>query len=256
MAACKVINNMQDEVIMQLVQRETRIHNSLDHPNIVKLLHHFDDTESRFLVLELCSNRSLSHLIDQKSFTEYDECRTLIRQILMATKYLHEEDIIHRDLKPCNVLLDGNMNVKICDFGISIENYAPVNELRTRCGTLGYMAPEILMKRGAVVESDLWSIGVMSLYLYKGKYIFSFSNEYLMSYNYSKVNTHSMDPMKAMRILNVESAMQNLILKIMMNHISWSSSKLCLKSSLNIAQQRANAYNSQYSKNRGICVCF
>lgn len=158
-------------------EREIKINERLNNINVVKFLSHSEDTKNFYLALEFCENWSLYHLIQKKSFTEYDECREFIRQVLIGVQYLHENEIIHRDLKLGNILLDKNMRVKICDFGVAIYADAPKRELREKCGTIPYLAPEILNKVGAVLKSDIWSVGVMVYYMYKGERPFDRSDE-------------------------------------------------------------------------------
>lgn len=157
--------------------REVKIHKELNHPNVVKFISHLEDTENVYLALEFCENLSLYDLIQKKFFTEYHECRTIIRQILIGTQYIHENGYIHRDMKLSNVLLDRNMTAKICDFGVSIKANASANKLCEKCGTVPYMAPEIVNKIGATTKSDIWSVGVIAYYMYKSKRPFDRSGE-------------------------------------------------------------------------------
>lgn len=170
--ACKIIKKDSNFDI-----REIQIHQDLDHLNVVPFLTCFQTEENAFIVMELCTNGSLSQLIDSQMFAEFDECRTIVRQILSGVTYLHSKNIIHRDLKPSNLLLDKKMCVKICDFGIAISSNASSNELKLKCGTPSYIAPEILDKQGAKEVSDVWSVGVITFYLYKGIRPFDRSNE-------------------------------------------------------------------------------
>lgn len=69
----------------------------------------------------------------------------MIKQIISAVKYLHENKIIHRDIKPENILLDKKGNVKLADFGWSNFSDKP---RKTYCGTVDYLAPEMIDKSG------------------------------------------------------------------------------------------------------------
>jgi calcium-dependent protein kinase len=95
----------------------------------------------------------------------------IIRQILSAVVYCHENHIVHRDLKPENLLLEYNNKtfeegniVKVIDFGTSVEHTDPSEKLKARLGTAYYIAPEVL--RGEYDEKcDVWSCGVI-LYIF------------------------------------------------------------------------------------------
>lgn len=166
---------------------EVQIHSKIAsigscHPNIVKLYASFEDDNNVFIVLEFCPNLTLADLIEREYFTEFNECRSFMCQVLNGANYIHNHNIIHRDLKLSNILLSDNNQAKICDFGLAIDANASDPDLRLLCGTIPYMAPEIVNLQGAVLKSDIWAIGVMTYYLYKGERPFD-----------SELDTHARD---------------------------------------------------------------
>lgn len=167
--ACKVIRkNFSDIGIANIAQNELKIHKNLHHQNIVQFINSFEDEKHTLILMDFCPT-NLSNMIKTQLFFEFEQCTFLIRQVLSGVCYLHQNQIIHRDLKLSNVLLDQNQQVKICDFGLSIETNASYVQLRQFCGTIAYAAPETIYRRGTVTQSDIWSIAVMLFYMYKAK---------------------------------------------------------------------------------------
>ena len=112
----------------------------------------------------------MSDLIRRRKKLTEPETRFYIIQLLDALKYLHEECVIHRDLKLGNLFVDGNMQVKVGDFGLATRLTHPDERKRTICGTPNYIAPEILEgKNGHSFEVDIWSTGVVLYTLLVGK---------------------------------------------------------------------------------------
>lgn len=151
-------------------EREIRVHSSVKNEHIVDFIDHFSDDSHIFIVLGFCANGSISDEIDKKSVLSKRECRLYTRQILLGLKYLHDHEILHRDIKPCNILLDQHFIVKIADFGFSIKFDDP-ELLSTRpqlCGTLQYMAPEIISYRFYTIVSDVWAVGVTAFVMLCG----------------------------------------------------------------------------------------
>ncbi|WFD28294.1 hypothetical protein MNAN1_003302 [Malassezia nana] len=98
-------------------------------------------------------------------------------QICLGVAYIHEQGIVHRDLKLENILLDEHRRVKLSDFGFTRE-YQPHQLLQTKCGTLGYSAPEVLSDlRYFGPEIDVWSMGVILYVLLCGYLPFEDDNE-------------------------------------------------------------------------------
>ncbi len=139
------------------------------HPHIIRLYEVVETSTDVFMFLEFVSGGELFDLIVQKGKLEDGEARHYFQQVISGIEYCHRHRVVHRDLKPENLLLDGNGNVKIADFGLSniMEDGA---FLSTSCGSPNYAAPEVIsgqMYSGQ--EIDIWSCGVILYALVVGK---------------------------------------------------------------------------------------
>eukprot|EP00746_Dinoflagellata_sp_MGD_P012308 gnl/MRDRNA2_/MRDRNA2_126200_c0_seq1.p1 gnl/MRDRNA2_/MRDRNA2_126200_c0~~gnl/MRDRNA2_/MRDRNA2_126200_c0_seq1.p1 ORF type:complete len:426 (-),score=95.77 gnl/MRDRNA2_/MRDRNA2_126200_c0_seq1:152-1429(-) len=145
----------------------------VDHPNMLKLHHRFEDARYVYLVLEYCSGGMLlDRCISQGSFNE-KEAAIIARQIFAACHYLHDTiRMVHRDIKLENFLFSnedhatapGN-HLKMIDFGEATKLHG--QPLTTRIGTPFYVAPEVL--KGSYDEkADMWSSGVLTYILLVG----------------------------------------------------------------------------------------
>ncbi|KAG5508131.1 hypothetical protein JKF63_05383 [Porcisia hertigi] len=161
---------------LRSVMGEVETMSLLSHPNIVKLEETYQDDVSLSIVMEYLPGGSLQTRIDRQSVSEH-ETRRFIMQLLMAVEYIHDKGIVHRDLKPSNCLLSQNdLVVKISDFGLSV--FAGNEQcLTTCCGTLHFMAPEILLEKNYGKPVDMWAMGVMAHVMYLGRYPFQARTE-------------------------------------------------------------------------------
>ncbi len=132
------------------------------HPFIVSLHYAFQTAGKVYLVMDfLPGGQLLFHLRKEAMFSEAI-VRFYAAEILLAIEHLHTLGVIHRDLKPENILMDADGHVCITDFGLSKENmHAADARTRTWCGTVEYMAPEMIAGTGYGRAADWWSFGVL-----------------------------------------------------------------------------------------------
>ncbi|KAG1107395.1 hypothetical protein G6F42_016380 [Rhizopus arrhizus] len=176
--AAKVIakSSITDKSTKKKLLAEINIHRSLKHNNIVRFYNVVEDKKNIYLILELCENQTLSTMLKRRGGTLTEaETRYYMGQILTALRYMSDNRILHRDLKLSNVLLDKNMDCKLGDFGLAALLLDHEDRKRTVCGTLHYIAPEILFHKEAGGHNhrvDMWSAGVLMYNLLFGKHPF------------------------------------------------------------------------------------
>jgi tRNA A-37 threonylcarbamoyl transferase component Bud32 len=166
--AVKIIEKNQSDEELQLLQREIDILKKLTHQNIISLKDVYDEKETIYLVMELVQGGELfDQIVSRGTYSEADAAN-IVRQILDAVAYMHDNGIAHRDLKPENLLCSGDEHntIKVTDFGLS-KDFSTAS-LRTSCGTPDYVAPEVLKGQPYDNTVDIWSIGVITYILLCG----------------------------------------------------------------------------------------
>lgn len=170
--ACKAIkrSRLDDESQLYLLEKETRIHDTLRHPNIVRIEKILYLEDYVCIIMEYCQH---GDLIDyMMSVNGEFSCSLRIKiiiQLASAIYYLHTHNVYHLDIKPENILLDKDFNVKLSDFGCcSTSNYHKYSIL---CGTQEYLCPEALNQQPCYADKvDIWAFGVTVHSILTGKF--------------------------------------------------------------------------------------
>uniref|UniRef100_A0A8C7UZW8 Ribosomal protein S6 kinase n=1 Tax=Oncorhynchus mykiss TaxID=8022 RepID=A0A8C7UZW8_ONCMY len=140
----------------------------VNHPFIVRLHYAFQTEGKLYLILDFLRGGDLfTRLSKEVMFTEED-VKFYLAELALALDHLHGLGIIYRDLKPENILLDEQGHIKLTDFGLSKESIDHENKAYSFCGTVEYMAPEVVNRRGHTLSADWWSYGVLMFEMLTG----------------------------------------------------------------------------------------
>jgi len=152
-------------------RREIEVLKMCQHPNIIKLLDLFENSDYYYIVLEYMEGKDLFDYLKARNFSiSEDRARHLAIQIAEAIQYLHSYGIVHRDIKLENVMMSDSTEKsvpKLVDFGLA-KIIGPSEKTTEPFGTLGYVAPEVLKKEPYTFSCDLWSLGCIAYALLSG----------------------------------------------------------------------------------------
>jgi serine/threonine protein kinase len=153
---------LQDQSVHAHFSREIALMKQLDHPLICRLYDVIETPSYLYLVLEYIQSGTLLSYVNQRErLAEPAACR-LFCQLISCLDYLHQKKFItHRDIKAENILVDEHGNLRMIDFGLSRE-FGPQNaEMRTCCGSVAYLPPEMVSGKSYTEAADIWSAGVL-----------------------------------------------------------------------------------------------
>ena len=213
LVAIKTINKekIESEAHRKKIKIETKIMKKLSKSkNIVKIFETFETKKHICIVMEyICAGDLLSYIKKRTKLTE-SVAKFIYKQIILALKFIHNNNIVHRDIKLDNILIDLDNNIKICDFGVS-KIYKKDDIILEQCGTPAYMAPEILKNNGYKGEGvDIWSSGVVLYAMLSGTVPFKGENlnelnDIILKGKYKKINDLSTECTNLIeKILEVE----------------------------------------------------
>uniref|UniRef100_A0A674ECQ1 Ribosomal protein S6 kinase beta-2 n=1 Tax=Salmo trutta TaxID=8032 RepID=A0A674ECQ1_SALTR len=154
----KIVCNAKDTAH---TRAEREILETVRHPFIVDLLYAFQTGGKLYLILECLSGGELFMQLEKEGIFMEDTACFYLGEIVLALGHLHSNGIIYRDLKPENIMLNHQGHIKLTDFGLCKESIHDGAVTHTFCGTIEYMAPEILTRTGHNRVVDWWSLGAL-----------------------------------------------------------------------------------------------
>jgi eukaryotic-like serine/threonine-protein kinase len=148
---------------------ELRIARQVSHKNVCRLYDLGEHEGRRFLTMEYVDGEDLASLLRRIGRVPQDKAIDISRQLCAGLAAAHERGVLHRDLKPANVMIDGDGNVRIADFGLAV---AAGDAAASRAGTPQYMAPELLAGGQPSVKTDLYALGLVLFELFTGRRVY------------------------------------------------------------------------------------
>jgi len=161
--AMKILQKRQvfNRNLLRYAMTERNVLSYIRHPYIVSLYYAFQTASHLVMVLEFCPNGNLQNLLDRERRLQEPLARLYSAELVLALGHLHERHIVFRDLKPENIVLDESRHCMLTDFGLSKEGVMGLHGARSFCGSVAFLAPEILLQRGHGHTVDIYGIGVM-----------------------------------------------------------------------------------------------
>ena len=154
---------------------EIQILRKLEHPNLVKLHKVYESEDFVYLVQDYIPSKDLCKRTLEMGNLNEESAVKVIREVLETLHYLKTKDVAHRDIKPENILVTENFDVKVIDFGLACRNIKQGGT--AKCGSPGYVAPEILEEKVYGAKVDVFSAGVVLYVMLSGVLPFAGNTE-------------------------------------------------------------------------------
>src|SRR4051812_35155707 len=150
-----------DEEFVERFRREASAAAGLQHPNVVQVYDRGEWDGTYYIAMEFLEGRSLKQVVREDGALDPDRAIDIVIQVLRAERFAHKRGIVHRDIKPANVIVDGEGNAKVTDFGIARAGASDMTETGSILGTAQYLSPEQAQGHAVSARSDLYSTGIV-----------------------------------------------------------------------------------------------
>ncbi|MFI0349782.1 Stk1 family PASTA domain-containing Ser/Thr kinase [Actinomadura sp. 9N407] len=159
-----------DEEFVRRFIGEAKAAAALSNPNVVAVYDQRTDGEHVFLVMEYVRGRTLRDLLTERGRLGPRAALEIMQPVLAALGAAHRAGLVHRDVKPENVLINEDGQIKVADFGLArAETASGMTKTGMIIGTVGYLAPEQVLKGSADVRSDVYAAGTLLFELLTGE---------------------------------------------------------------------------------------
>lgn len=199
-----------DEKFVRRFQREALSASSLSHPNIVEVYDVGEDNGSYYIVMEYIEGKHLKQLLKKRGNLTLTEVVDIMLQVTDGMSAAHDSYIIHRDIKPQNIMILENGLIKITDFGIAMAlNSTQLTQTNSVMGSVHYLPPEQASGKGATIQSDVYSMGILMYELLTGTLPFRGDNAVEIALKHIK------EPFPSVRdkVPNIPQSIENIIMR-------------------------------------------
>ena len=170
------------KVFRKLLMTEASLAGKLSHPHIAKIMDAVMEEEVNYVVMEYVEGGTLDEFTAIDKLLPVDKISEIAYKCCKALEYAQHQGVIHRDIKPANILMSGEDDIKISDFGAAALQSDKSTQV-TGVGSPAYMSPEQVKEEKLTHQTDIYSLGVVMYKLLTGKLPFDASNNSSMIYN-------------------------------------------------------------------------
>lgn len=165
----------------KLLLTEASLVGKLSHPHIVKVFDAVLKGTNNYMVMEYVEGKSLAHYTHASRLLPFSTIAEIMYKCCKALEYAQQQGVIHRDIKPDNILLNGQGDIKISDFGSAVIVSHQTTQV-AGVGSPAYMSPEQFNELALTHQTDIYSLGVTMFQLLTGKLPFDAPNQFSMIY--------------------------------------------------------------------------
>ncbi len=177
-----LVDNDRAKAFRKLLLSEASLAGKLSHPHIVKIFDAvMDDGEVNFMVMEYVEGESLEKLAEVDHLLSLSSISEIIYKCCKALEYAQYQGVIHRDIKPANIMICGDNDIKISDFGSALIHNQQTTQV-SGVGSPAYMSPEQIREQALTHQTDIYSLSVTMYKLLTGRLPFDARNNYSMIY--------------------------------------------------------------------------
>ena len=147
--------------IEKYVYAERNVQSRINSNFMVKLYCSFQTDTKLFMIMDYCIGGDLGHMLERKGRLSIERARIYLCEVLLAIEALHSNEVRYRELKPDNIVLDEEGHLLLTDFGLSKQGMNATDFTQSFCGSIAYLAPEVLNGTGHGKSVDWYLLGVL-----------------------------------------------------------------------------------------------
>ncbi len=175
----------------KLFVTEASLAGKLSHPHIAAIYDAVADDDASYIVMEYVDGTTLEQYARHDQLLPVNKILEIAYKCARALDYASKQGVIHRDIKPANILLAGEADIKISDFGAALTLASQTTQV-SGVGSPAYMSPEQVKEQPLTHQTDIFSLGVVMYQLLTGRLPFQGTNNYSMIYQI--INTDPAPP--------------------------------------------------------------